>query len=165
MPRTSRAFRDLSYWQHDQLIGNKDCRENKLKGSVGTSSQKSLKTRLRGQDFIPKEMLKDKHESFTIGWHVRKLFLAVLWRRKGVKQEWSLLQLFSQEPMVAWIVDWQWPERRSLNAAHTPAHDKLEQREVEVPWIQCQAIGQSLNRQDGCRIKAKQKVVETQQQS
>lgn len=56
-------------------------------------------------------------------------------------------------------------ERRSLDAAHTPAHDKLEQREVEVPWIQCQAISQSLNRQDGCRIKAQQKVVETQPQS
>ena len=56
-------------------------------------------------------------------------------------------------------------EESRLDAAHTPAHDKLERREVEVPWIQCQAIGQSLNRQDGCRIKAQQKVVEIQQQS
>lgn len=40
-------------------------------------------------------------------------------------------------------------EKSRLHAAHTPAHDKLGQREVDVPWIQCQAIGQSLNRQDG----------------
>ena len=101
MPRTSRSIQRLQLVTHDRLIGKEDCRENKLKGSAGTSSQRPLKTRLRGQHFNPKEMLKDKQESFTIRWHVRKLFLAVLWRRKGVKHEGSLLQLFSQEPMVA----------------------------------------------------------------
>lgn len=85
MPRTFRSIQRLQLVTHDRLM-RKDCRENKLKGSAGTSSQRPLKTRLRVKIFNPKEMLKDKQESFTIGWHVRKLFLAVLWRRKGVKQ-------------------------------------------------------------------------------
>lgn len=79
-------------------------------------------------------MWKDKQESFTIRWHFRKLCFNCT-----LEKEWSQARV-ECVPVVQSRADGGLKhglaaaprERSSLSAAHTPAHDKLEQREVEA---------------------------------